>query len=58
MSVLQYLHETAAFSFSADKEACGDTGDLGEKNKNRDRSKKGDKESERGQGALNESFIE
>lgn len=24
----QYLHETAAFSFSADEEACGDTGDL------------------------------
>lgn len=32
--VAQYLHETAAFSFSADKKACGDTGDLtGEKKK-------------------------
>lgn len=57
--MLQYLHETAAFSFSADKKACGDAGDLGRnKTKQRDRSKKRDKESERGQGALNESFIE
>lgn len=26
--VAQYLHETAAFSFSTDEKACGDTGDL------------------------------
>lgn len=37
MRVLQYLHETAAFSFSADKKACGDTGDLGRKKKQKQR---------------------
>lgn len=52
--MLQYLHETAAFSFSTDKKACGDTGDL---KKKRDTSKKRNKESERGQEEVNESFI-
>lgn len=49
---LQYLHETAAFSLCADKKACGDTGDL-EKQKR----KKRNKESQRGQGEVNELFI-
>lgn len=56
---LQYLHETAAFSFSTDKKACGDTGDLKEKKREweRDTRKKRNKESQRGQGEVNESFI-
>ena len=49
---VQYLHETAAFTFSAHKKASGNTGDL--KKRNRNRRNKG---SQRGQGDVNESFI-
>lgn len=57
---LQYLHEAAAFSFSADEKPCGDTGDLkrratqeGERKKKRQ-----NKEGERLQEILNEALAE
>lgn len=53
MWILHYLHQTAAFSFSTHKKACGDAGDLGKK----DRHKQEEKQSEWGQEEVNESFI-
>lgn len=49
--VAQYLHETAAFSFSADEKACGDTGDLKKWEREEKQRESG------GQREVNESFI-
>lgn len=50
--VFYYLHEAAAFSFSAHKKACGDAGDL----KEQGTEETAETKRVRSQGA-NESFI-
>lgn len=54
---LQYLHEAAAFSFSADKKPRGDTGDL-KTRATQGEKKRQHKEGERLQEMMNEALAE